>query len=148
MAEKELKELLNSEQFIQNLKIYSAKFKANKGFGRWLEEYKRMDKAGLFEPENLKKHYISILNDTNTMKYLYWEAIHYIGAQALNATSDYFNNCYCDIRAITGEIAEDENGEELLYLGLEDARELCKKMNDDIGENLFIVYDSQTNKPI
>lgn len=148
MTREELIKLIDSEQFMQNLQLFASKFKKSKGFGHWLVEYSKMDKQGLFAPDNLKSQYIKIIRDVSPLQYIYWEAIHYIGSQALEATKEYFENCYCDIRAITGEIAEDNNGEELLYLDLAEAKELCAKMNADLGENIFVVYDSQTNKPI
>lgn len=148
MNKEELTKLLNSEEFMQNLKIFAAKFKSNKGYGRWLAEYQRMDKQGLFTAKSLKEQYIKILKDISPLQYLYWEAIHYIGSQALDATKEYFDNCYCDIRAITGEIAEDENGEELIYLEVSEAKALCAQMNKELGENIFVVYDSQSGKPI
>lgn len=146
MNKEQLLKILDSDEFIKNLKLYSDKFKASKGFGRWLAEYSRMDKQGLFTPKSLKEQYIKILKDVSTLQYIYWEAIHYIGAQALDATKEYFDNCYYDIRVITGEIAEDDNGEELIYLSLDEALSICKAMNEEAEELLFKVYNSSTNK--
>lgn len=142
MKKENLLRLIDSDEFIRNLKMFSDKFKASKGYGIWLAEYKRMDQQGLFTPEKLKEHYLKILKDISPLQYIYWEAIHYIGAQALNATKEYFDNRYYEIRLITGEIAEDDNGEELLYLGYFEAVDICKRMNDDAEENLFVVYCS------
>ena len=146
MDKEQLLKILNSDEFMNNLKLCVNKFKASKGYKRWLTEYAQIDKQGLFTPKNLKEQYIKTLNSVSSLKYIYWEAIHYIGAQALDATKDYFDNCYYDIRVITGEIAEDSNGEELIYLSFDEARKICKTMNDEAEELLFRVYNSNTNK--
>ena len=146
MKKEELYRLIDSEEFISNLQLYADKFRKSKGFGTWLAEYKRMDKAGYFEPKMLKDNFIKILRDVSSLQYIYWEAIHYIGQQALDKTADDINSYYYEIRCITGEVAEDDNGEELIYLDFDTASSLCKSMNDEAEELLFRVYNSSTNK--
>lgn len=146
MKKEELYRLIGSEEFINNLQLYADKFRKSKGFGTWLVEYKRMDAAGYFEPKMLKDNFIKILRDVSALQYIYWEAIHYIGQQALDKTADDINNYYYEIRCITGEVAEDDNGEELIYLDFDTANSLCKSMNDEAEELLFRVYNSSTNK--
>lgn len=148
MKKEELHRFINSDEFMRNLQLYVDKFRKSKGFGTWLVEYKRMDAAGYFSPKMLKDNFVKILNDVSALQYIYWEAIHYIGQQALDKTVDDFNSYYYDIRCITGEIAEDDNGEELLYLDLNSAIEICESMNTEAEELLFRVYNSNTNKPI
>lgn len=148
MKKEELRRFINSDEFMSNLQLYVDKFRKSKGFGTWLAEYKRMDAAGYFSPKMLKDNFVKILNDVSALQYIYWEAIHYIGQQALDKTVDDFNSYYYDIRCITGEIAEDDNGEELLYLDLNSAIEICESMNTEAEELLFRVYNSNTDKPI
>lgn len=148
MKKEELHRFINSDEFMSNLQLYVDKFRKSKGFGTWLVEYKRMDAAGYFSPKMLKDNFVKILNDVSALQYIYWEAIHYIGQQALDKTVDDFNSYYYDIRCITGEIAEDDNGEELLYLDLNSAIEICESMNTEAEELLFKVYNSNTDKPI
>lgn len=148
MKKEELHRFINSDEFMSNLQLYVDKFRKSKGFGTWLAEYKRMDAAGYFSPKMLKDNFVKILNDVSALQYIYWEAIHYIGQQALDKTVDDFNSYYYDIRCITGEIAEDDNGEELLYLDLNLAIEICESMNTEAEELLFRVYNSNTDKPI
>jgi hypothetical protein len=148
MKKEELHRFINSDEFMSNLQLYVDKFRKSKGFGTWLAEYKRMDVAGYFSPKMLKDNFVKILNDVSALQYIYWEAIHYIGQQALDKTVDDFNSYYYDIRCITGEIAEDDNGEELLYLDLNSAIEICESMNTEAEELLFRVYNSNTDKPI
>lgn len=148
MKKEELRRFINSDEFMSNLQLYVDKFRKSKGFGTWLAEYKRMDAAGYFSPKMLKNNFVKILNDVSALQYIYWEAIHYIGQQALDKTVDDFNSYYYDIRCITGEIAEDDNGEELLYLDLNSAIEICESMNTEAEELLFRVYNSNTDKPI
>lgn len=148
MKKEELHRFINSDEFMSNLQLYVDKFRKSKGFGTWLAEYKRMDTAGYFSPKMLKDNFVKILNDVSALQYIYWEAIHYIGQQALDKTVDDFNSYYYDIRCVTGEIAEDDNGEELLYLDLNSAIEICESMNTEAEELLFRVYNSNTDKPI
>ena len=146
MKKEELYRLIDSEEFISDLQLYADKFRKSKGFGTWLAEYRRMDIAGYFEPKALKDNFIKILRDVSALQYIYWEAIHYIGQQALDKTADDINNYYYEIRCITGGVAEDDNGEELIYLDFNTANSLCKSMNDEAEELLFRVYNSCTNK--
>lgn len=148
MDKKQIYKLINSSRFLKSVELQVQKFKANKGYGRWIAEYQRMDKQGLFKPENLKEQYIKILKDVSALQYIYWEAIHYIGMSALEETEDYYENCYCDIRVITGEIALDSNDEELIFLQREEAIQICNEMNEEAEEHLFTVYDSKANKPL
>ena len=94
----------------------------------------------------LKDNFIKVLKDISASQFLYWEAIHYIGLQALEKTIDDIDSYYYEIRCITGEVAEDDNGEELIYLDFNEANSICKSMNDEAEEILFKVYNSSLDK--
>lgn len=140
--------LINTYKFIENLTLYTNIFKRNAGYGRWLAEYQRMEADGFFKPENMRLLYIEILNDRSELNFIYDDAIYYISTKAFDATVSYFDSTYCEIRLITGEIAETEQGEPLQYLSVLEAWVLCTQMNEEAEEELFIVYDSETNKPV
>lgn len=142
----EIPQIINTSQFLRFAAVYANKFKANKGYGRWLAEYERMDKANMFKPEKLRELYIDILKDTSALSYIYWDAVHYICIQALDATKAFVSANSFEIRVITGEIAFDDNDEELTGLSMEEAISICNAMNEEAEELLFRVYNSNTNK--
>lgn len=142
----EIPQIINTSQFLRFAAVYANKFKANKGYGRWLAEYRRMDEHGWFKPEKLRELYIDILKDTSTLSYIYWDAVHYICIQALDATKAFVSADSFEIRVITGEIAFDDNDEELTGLSMEEAISICNAMNEEAEELLFRVYNSSTNK--
>lgn len=144
----EIPQLIYTDQFLRFVAVYANKFKANKGYGRWLAEYKRMDEAGWFKPKKLRELYIDILKDTSNLSYIYWDAIRRIGIQALDATKAFVSANSFEIRVFTGEIAFGDNDEELTGLSLEEALSMCKAMNEEAEELLFRVYNSNTNKLI
>lgn len=140
----EIPKAIYTDQFLRFVAVYANRFKAAKGNGRWLAEYKRMDEQGMFKPEKLRELYIKILDGSNTLSYIYWDAVHYICTQALDATKA---NSF-EIRVITGEIALSDDDKELKDLSMEEAITICKAMNDEAEELLFRVYNSNTNKLI
>ena len=140
----EIPQIINTSQFLRFAAVYANKFKANKGYGRWLAEYEHMDKADMFKPENIREQYIKILNGTSRLSYIYWDAIHHIGIQALDATKAFVSADSFEIRVITGEIAFDDNDEELT--SMEEAISICNAMNEEAEELLFRVYSSNANK--
>lgn len=142
----EIPQVIYTDQFLRFVAIYANKFKANKGYGRWLAEYEHMDKADMFKPENIREQYIKILNGTSRLSYIYWDAIHHIGIQALDATKAFVSADSFEIRVITGEIAFDDNDEELTGLSMEEAISICNAMNEEAEELLFRVYSSNANK--
>lgn len=144
----EIPQIIYTNQFLKFVAIYANKFKATNGYGRWLAEYKRMDERGWFKPKKLRELYINILKDTSTLSYIYWDAVHYICIQALDATKAFALTNSFEIRVITGEIAFNDDDEELKDLSMEEALSICKAMNDEAGELLFRVYDSSINKII
>ena len=144
----EIPQIIYTGQFLRFVAIYASRFKATNGFGRWLAEYRRMEEQGMFEPENLRALYIDILKDTSKLSFIYWDAVNYICVQALDATKTYVETNFFEIRVITGEIAFDDNDKELKELSIEKAINICKTMNKEAEEDLFMVYNSATNKRI
>lgn len=144
----EIPQVINTAQFLKFVAVYANKFKASNGYGRWLIEYKKMDESGMFKPENIREQYIKILEGTSRLSYIYWDAIRYIGLQALDATKAFVSSNSFEIRVITGEIAVDDDDEELTGLSIEEALSICKAMNEEAEELLFRVYNSNTNKSI
>lgn len=142
----EIPEIIYTDQFLRFVAVYANKFRATNGYGRWLAEYKRMDEQGMFRPEKLRELYIKILDGTNALSYIYWEAVHYICVQALDAAKAFALTSSFEIRVITGEIAFNNADEELKDLSMEEALVICKAMNDEAEELLFRVYNSNTNK--
>ena len=142
----EIPEIIYTNQFLKFVAVYANRFKMTKGFGRWLAEYKRMDEQGMFAPEKLRKLYIKILDGSNTLSYICWEAVHYICIQAFDAAKTFALTNSFEIRVITGEIAFNGNDEELKDLSMEEALAICKAMNDEAEEHLFDVYNSNTNR--
>lgn len=145
----EIPKVVYTDQFLRFLAYYAKKFKANNGYGKyWLKEWAKMEKLGMFKPEKLRELYIKILDGSNTLTYIYWDAVHCIGIQALDAVKAFISAVTYDIRVITGEIAINDNDEELTGLSIDEAVFICNTMNEEAEELLFRVYNSTTNKPI
>lgn len=142
----EIPEVIYTNQFLKFVAVYANRFKMTKGFGIWLAEYKHMDEQGMFAPEKLRELYIKILDGSNTLSFIYWEAVHYICIQALDAAKAFALTNSFEIRVITGEIAFNDNDEELKDLSMEEALAICKAMNDEAEEHLFDAYNSNTNR--
>lgn len=142
----EIPQVIYTDQFLRFVAIYANRFKASNGYGKWLAEYKWMDESGWFKPEKLRELYIKILDGSNTLSYIYWDAVHYICVQALDAAKTFALTNSFEIRVITGEIAFNDGDEELKDLSMEEALAICKAMNDEAEELLFRVYNSNTNK--
>ena len=142
----EIPQVIYTDQFLRFVAIYANRFKATNGYGRWLAEYRRMDEHGWFKPEKLRELYIDILKDTSTLSYIYWDAVHYICIQALDAAKTFALTSSFEIRVITGEIAFNDDDEELKDLSMEEALAICETMNDEAEEHLFDVYNSNTNR--
>lgn len=142
----EIPRVIYTDQFLRFVAVYANRFKATNGYGRWLAEYKRMDEQGMFKPEKLRELYIKILDGSNTLSYIYWDAVHYICIQALDAAKAFASANSFDVRVITGEIAVNDDDEELTGLSMEEAISICNAMNEEAEELLFRVYNSSTNK--
>lgn len=142
----EIPQVIYTDQFLRFVAIYANRFKASNGYGKWLVEYKRMDESGWFKPEKLREFYADILKGTSTLSFIYWDAVHYICIQALDAAKAFASANSFDVRVITGEIAVNDDDEELTGLSMEEAISICNAMNDEAEELLFRVYNSNTNK--
>nr|DAI13783.1 MAG TPA: hypothetical protein [Caudoviricetes sp.] len=142
----EIPQVIYTDQFLRFVAAYANRFKATNGYGRWLAEYKRMDEQGMFKPEKLRELYIKILDGSNTLSYICWDAVRYICIQALDAAKAFALTNSFEIRVITGEIVVNDDDEELTGLSMEEALTICKAMNDEAEELLFRVYNSNTNK--
>lgn len=142
----EIPKVIYTDQFLRFVAVYANKFRVTNGYGRWLAEYRRMDEQGMFKPEKLRELYIDILKDTSTLSYIYWDAVHYICIQALDAAKAFASANLFDVRVITGEIAVNDDDEELTGLSMEEAISICNAMNEEAEELLFRVYNSSTNK--
>ena len=99
----EIPQVIYTDQFLRFVAVYANRFKATNGYGRWLAEYRRMDEHGWFKPEKLKELYVDILKDTSALSYIYWDAVHYICVQALDAAKTFALTNSFEIRLITGE---------------------------------------------
>lgn len=145
----EIPQVIYTNQFLKFVEHYAKEFKKYNGYGKyWLKEWTRMEENGMFKPEKLRELYIKILDGSNTLSYIYWEAVHCICIQALDAAKAFALTNSFEIRVITGEIAFNDNDEELKDLSMEEALAICKAMNDEAEELLFRVYNSNTNKPV
>lgn len=145
----EIPEVIYTNQFLKFVEHYAKEFKKYNGYGKyWLKEWTRMEENGMFKPEKLRELYIKILDGSNTLSYIYWDAVHRICIQALDAAKAFALTNSFEIRVITGEIAFNDNDEELKDLSMEEALAICKAMNDEAEELLFRVYNSNTNKPV
>lgn len=145
----EIPEVIYTNQFLKFVEHYAKEFKKYNGYGKyWLKEWTRMEENGMFKPEKLRELYIKILDGSNTLSYIYWDVVHRICIQALDAAKAFALTNSFEIRVITGEIAFNDNDEELKDLSMEEALAICKAMNDEAEELLFRVYNSNTNKPV
>lgn len=142
----EIPQVIYTDQFLRFVAIYANRFKASNGYGKWLVEYKRMDESGWFKPEKLREFYADILKGTSTLSFIYKDVVCYICIQALDAAKTFALTNSFEIRVITGEIAFNDDDEELKDLSMEEALAICKAMNDEAEELLFRVYNSNTNK--
>lgn len=145
----EIPQVIYTNQFLRFVEHYATEFKRYNGYGKyWLKEWAIMEENGMFKPEKLRELYIKMLDGSDTLSYIYWNAVHCICVQALEAVKAFALTNSFEIRVITGEIAFNDNDEELDGLFMEEALVICKAMNDEAEELLFRVYNSNTNKPV
>lgn len=132
--------IIYTKLFLKALSLQIYKFKANKGFGHWLVEYEKMNRAGLFEPKAVQKQYIQLLKKEYPYGFMEEQAINYICNRALDYAETIAGSNSFEIRLITGEIAFDNFEKELKNLSFEDAFQTCTEMNKEAEEHLFEVY--------
>lgn len=149
MASTNIPQALYSILFIKFVSAQINKFRQQNGFGRWLAEYQDMDNRGLFEPKQIRKQFIKILCGTYDLGFIRKQAIWYICINALDDVKDYEDGSLFDIRLSTsGEIALDDDDNELDCLSLDDAIMICRQMNIEEGRLLYNVYDSDLDELI
>lgn len=135
-------DIINTPVFLKFVDVYIKKFKANNGFGRWLYEYKDMDSKGLFKPNIIRALYIRVLLGTFNLGFIRQQAVYYIGVYAQDAAEAYRKSqesYLYKIIVITGETAVDEDDEEYVNLEYDEAKEICKYLNEEAEEELFLV---------
>lgn len=137
---------IRTNQFLRFVGIYAKKFKESNGYGLWLAEYKVMEQHAMFYPDTLRRLYIDILRDEFKYSYIVKDAVNHICSQALRAVRAFVKPDSFEVRVITGEIAFNEDDEELVDLSFEEAVSICKAMNEEAEELLFRVYNSNTHK--
>ena len=139
---KRIPDVIDKPQFLKFIEYYTKKFKANKGFGRWLYEYNDMDERGLFKPTIVKELYKKILLDKFYLGFIKKQAIYYIGIYAQDAAEKYYamRELYSyKIVVVTGETAVDDDDDEYIDLEYDEAVEICKALNEEAEEQLFFV---------
>lgn len=135
-------DVIDKPQFLKFVEVYTKKFIANNGFGRWLHEYKDMEARGLFKPAIVKALYKKILQDNFHLGFIREQAIYYIGVFAQDATEAYYKTremYLYKIVIITGETAVDDDDDEYTELEYDEAVEICKSLNEEAEEELFFV---------
>ena len=143
MAKAPIPETIYSKYFFKFLEEEYFFFRQNNGFGRWIKEYERAEAAGLFGLEPMREEFIKIQQNTSKLDFQTRMAIYTIVMSAIRKTEHYLNllpNNY-EIRVITGEVAEDEDGDPLINLSKEEAFSICKALNIEAEELLFKVYN-------
>lgn len=135
--------IVDTPEFLKFVKVYTQKFKDEKGFGgRWLYEYKDMEARGLFKPNIVRALYKKILLGTCRLGFIREQAIYYIGIYAQDAADAYIKAQEASmykIIVVTGEIAVDDDGDEYTELEYEEAKEICKALNEEAEEELFLI---------
>lgn len=144
----EIPAIIHTAQFLKFVSVFAARFKSQSGYGKWLVEYEQMDRRDFFKPERLRDLYIKMLTGTFQHSYIVKDVVNNICVQALDAAKAYALNNSFEIRIITGEIATDDDEQELTGLSIEEAISICEAMNEEAEELLFRVYNSITNKLI
>lgn len=132
--------VIKHPQFLKFVEIYAAKFKQNKGYGRWLHEYQEADEHGQFEPAAIRKNFIDILLKRDNFNFHYYDAIYHICAYAENAARAYIDtriNSLYSIVVFTGEIATDDDDDPYSDLSYDEATEICNLLNEEAEEELF-----------
>lgn len=137
---KKIPDVVKEPIFLKFVEHYAKKFREQNGFGRWLYEYQDMEQKGLFSPRILRSFYIQICTDKFDLGFIRDEAVWHICSQAVDAANNYIDervNSLYNIVLITGEIAEDEDGDAYSELTYEEANEICQALNEEAEEELF-----------
>lgn len=136
----EIPKVIDTPLFLKYADIFAKKFKAQRGFGRWLKEYQEMEAKGLFKASILRVLYKKILAGTFRLTFIEQQAVYYIGILAQDAAQTFYDardNRLYKICVITGEIAVDEDDEEYIDLEYDEAEQICRLLNEEAEEKLF-----------
>lgn len=135
-------DILNAPIFLKFVEHYTSVFRANNGYGRWLHEYQDLENRGMFKPAIVRDQYIKMLKGQFTLGYIRGTAFWYIGVYAQDAAEAYYTSIDTSmykICVITGEIALDEDGDEYIELSHDEAAQICKALNEEAEEELFVI---------
>ena len=137
-----ISDVLDKPMFLKFVEHYAKKFRAQNGYGRWLHEYQDLENRGLFKPAIIRDQYIKMLKDQFYLGYIKGTAFWYIGVYAQEAAERYYDNIdsyLYKICVITGETAVDEDDDEYIELSYDEASQICKALNEEAEEELFII---------
>jgi hypothetical protein len=112
---------------------------------RWLKEYSRFDKRGLFVPNKIQEETIRLLEKISTLPYLAQNVIWNIGIKSLETCKTLHEKDICTIQ-IGNEVAIDDNDNEYIGLNIYDAIKLASELNVNEGEYLYSVYNQNKIK--
>ena len=137
-----ISDVIYKPMFLKFVEHYAKKFRARNGYGRWLHEYQDLENRGLFKPAIIRDQYIKMLKDQFYLGYIKGTAFWYIGVYAQEAAEKYYDNVdsyLYKICVITGETAVDEDDDEYIELSYDEASQICKALNEEAEEELFII---------
>lgn len=133
-------EEIYSPEFLKYVEYYLKKFKSECGI--WLHEYKDLEAKGLLAPTIIRNQYIKMLTGDFKLGYIRGTLFWYVGIYAADAAKIYLSRTKSSlfkIVVITGQTALDDDGDELTELSYTEASQICASMNEEMGEQLFIV---------
>lgn len=137
-----ISDVIYKPMFLKFVEHYAKKFRARNGYGRWLHEYQDLENRGMFKPAIIRDQYIKMLKDQFYLGYIKGTAFWYIGVYAQEAAEKYYDNIdsyLYKICVITGETAVDEDDDEYIELSYDEASQICKALNEEAEEELFII---------
>lgn len=137
-----ISDVIYKPMFLKFVEHYAKKFRARNGYGRWLHEYQDLENRGMFKPAIIRDQYIKMLKDQFYLGYIKGTAFWYIGVYAQEAAEKYYDNVdsyLYKICVITGETAVDEDDDEYIELSYDEASQICKALNEEAEEELFII---------
>ena len=137
-----ISDVIYKPMFLKFVEHYAKKFRARNGYGRWLHEYQDLENRGMFKPAIIRDQYIKMLKDQFYLGYSKGTAFWYIGVYAQEAAEKYYDNVdsyLYKICVITGETAVDEDDDEYIELSYDEASQICKALNEEAEEELFII---------
>lgn len=139
---KKLPTYLFSDKFLEFIEKHTSEFMMSDGFGRWIHEYQDMEAKGQFEAEYLRGEYIKILVNQSCLDFQRKQAVYACCIYAHDDIKAFYadnSNFLWKICVITGETATDEDGDEYIELSFDEASQICKALNTEAEENLFLI---------